>query len=83
MLLLGDGMGISTTTATRIYDGQTRGETGEENILSWEKFPYTALSKTYNTDAQVPDSAGTSTAFSCGVKTDIGGLFNTFICSSL
>ena len=46
MLLLGDGMGISTTTATRIYDGQTRGETGEENVLSWERFPYTALSKT-------------------------------------
>ena len=65
-------MGISTTTAARIYDGQTRGETGEENVLCWEKFPYTALSKTYNTDYQVPDSAGTGTAFSSGVKTDKG-----------
>jgi hypothetical protein len=65
-------MGISTTTAARIFDGQSRDESGEENVLSWEKFPYTALSKTYNTDAQVPDSAGTATAFASGVKTDAG-----------
>ena len=65
-------MGISTTTAARIFDGQTRNEKGEENVLSWEKFPYTALSKTYNTDAQIPDSAGTATAFASGVKTDQG-----------
>lgn len=65
-------MGISTTTTARIYDGQSKGESGEENVLSWEKFPYTALSKTYNTDAQVPDSAGTATAFATGVKTGAG-----------
>ncbi|CAB3997047.1 alkaline phosphatase-like isoform X1 [Paramuricea clavata] len=68
----GDGMGISTTTAARIFEGQSRGKTGEETVLSWEKFPYTALSKTYNTDAQIPDSAGTATAFASGVKTDAG-----------
>ncbi|XP_028407457.1 alkaline phosphatase-like [Dendronephthya gigantea] len=72
ILFLGDGMGISTTTAARIFDGQSRSENGEENVLSWEKWPYTALSKTYNTDAQIPDSAGTATAFACGVKTDAG-----------
>lgn len=65
-------MGISTTTAARIFDGQSRGESGEENVLSWEKFPYTALSKTYNTNTQVPDSAGTATAFASGVKTRQG-----------
>jgi alkaline phosphatase len=69
-LILGDGMGISTTTAARIFEAQSRNEGGEENVLSWEKFPYTALSKTYNVDAQVPDSAGTATAFATGVKTD-------------
>ncbi|CAB3982188.1 alkaline phosphatase-like isoform X1 [Paramuricea clavata] len=72
ILFLGDGMGISTTTAARIFDGQSRGESGEENVLSWETFPYTALSKTYNTDVQVPDSAGTATAFGTGVKTREG-----------
>ena len=67
-------MGISTTTAARIFDGQSRNEPGEENVLSWEKFPYTALAKTYNTDRQVADSAGTATAFAAGVKTDAGEL---------
>ena len=61
-------MGVSTTTAARIYDGQTKHQSGEENVLSWEEFPYTALSKTYNVDAQVPDSAGTATAYATGVK---------------
>jgi alkaline phosphatase len=72
ILFVGDGMGISTVTAARIYEGQKRGETGEENLLSFEKFPQTALIKTYNTDAQVPDSAGTATAMNAGIKTRIG-----------
>lgn len=74
ILFIGDGMGISTITAARIYDGQKRGETGEENQLSFERFPNVALVKTYNTNAQVPDSAGTATAMHSGVKTRIGVL---------
>jgi alkaline phosphatase len=74
ILFIGDGMGISTITAARIYDGQKRGETGEENALSFERFPNVALVKTYNTNAQVPDSAGTATALHSGVKTRIGVL---------
>lgn len=72
ILFIGDGMGISTITAARIYEGQKRGMTGEENALSFEKFPQAALVKTYNTDAQVADSAGTATAMNAGVKTRIG-----------
>lgn len=74
ILFIGDGMGISTITAARIYDGQKRGQTGEENQLSFEKFPNVALVKTYNTNAQVPDSAGTATAMHSGLKTRIGVL---------
>jgi len=74
ILFIGDGMGISTITAARIYDGQKRGESGEENSLSFEKFGNVALVKTYNTNAQVPDSAGTATAIHSGVKTRIGVL---------
>lgn len=74
ILFIGDGMGISTITAARIYDGQKRGETGEENVLSFERFPNLAMVKTYNTNAQVPDSAGTVTAMHSGVKTRIGVL---------
>jgi len=74
ILFIGDGMGISTITAARIYEGQKRGETGEENRLSFEKFDNVALVKTYNTNAQVPDSAGTATAMHSGTKTRIGVL---------
>lgn len=39
ILFLGDGMSIATLSATRIYMG------GEEKELSFEKFPFSGLSK--------------------------------------
>ncbi|XP_075427088.1 intestinal-type alkaline phosphatase-like isoform X2 [Ascaphus truei] len=66
------GMGVPTVTATRILSGQMDGLLGEENQLEMDKFPYIALSKTYNVDRQVPDSAGTATAYLCGVKGNYG-----------
>ena len=72
ILFVGDGMGISTVTAARILAGQLKGQSGEENNLSFDLFPYTGLAKTYNVDAQTPDSAGTMTALISGVKTDVG-----------
>lgn len=72
ILFVGDGMGIGTVTAARIMEGQLRGEKGEENLLSFERFPHVALSKTYNTNQQTPDSAGTMTAIMTGVKTKAG-----------
>ncbi|MEL6877788.1 MAG: alkaline phosphatase [Pseudomonadota bacterium] len=74
ILFIGDGMGVSTVTAARIYAGQKRGATGEEYVLPFEKFDNVALVKTYNTNAQVPDSAGTATAMHSGEKTKIGVL---------
>ncbi len=72
ILFVGDGMGISTVTATRIFDGQSKGMQGEENVLSFEKFPNVAMVKVYNTNQQVPDSAGTATAMMTGSKTRAG-----------
>ena len=72
ILFVGDGMGITTVTAARIFDGQQRGMSGEENSLSFGQFPFVGLSKTYNVDAQTADSAGTMTALVSGVKTNIG-----------
>ena len=72
ILFLGDGMGVSTVTAARILAGQQAGNSGEENRLSFEEFPVTGLSKTYNVNSQTPDSAGTMSAIVTGVKTDIG-----------
>ncbi len=72
ILFIGDGMGISTITAARIFDGQSKGLSGEDNKLSFEKFPYLAMVRTYNLDAQVPDSAGTASAMNTGKRTQIG-----------
>ena len=72
ILFVGDGMGVSTLTASRILKGQLEGKPGEEGYLSFEEFPYSALVKTYNVDAQTPDSAGTMTAMISGIKTDAG-----------
>lgn len=74
ILFVGDGMGVSTLTAARILQGQQKGNQGEEGLLSFETFPHTALVKTYNVDAQTPDSAGTMTAMMSGVKSDAGVL---------
>ena len=62
ILFLGDGMGVSTVTSARIFEGQQLGKLGEEHSLSFDEFENLALIKTYNTDAQVPDSAGTISA---------------------
>lgn len=69
ILFVGDGMSLPTVAAARILDGQRKGNPGEENQLSWEHFPHTGFSKTYNTDTQTPDSAGTMSAMVTGVKT--------------
>lgn len=72
ILMVADGMDITTITAGRIYAGQKAGGSGEENILALESLPHVALAKTYNTDMQVPDSAGTATAMLSGHKTRAG-----------
>ncbi len=74
ILFIADGMSISTITAARIFDGQSRGESGVENLLSFEDFPNAALVRTYDATQQVPDSAATATALVTGVKTRTGAI---------
>lgn len=76
ILFIGDGMGVSTVTAARIFDGQSKGMSGEENWLAFERFDNVALVKTYNSNQQVGDSAGTATAMMTGTKT-LAGVINT------
>ncbi|MGH0151526.1 UNVERIFIED_CONTAM: hypothetical protein FKN15_030404 [Acipenser sinensis] len=45
ILFLGDGMGIPTLTAARIFKGQLENRPGEETVLAMDTFPYLALSK--------------------------------------
>ncbi|CAN8022159.1 unnamed protein product, partial [Ixodes persulcatus] len=69
VIFLGDGMGLSTVTAARIYKGQKqRKASGEESVLSWDAFPHVSLSRTYGLNVQTSDSANTATAYLCGVK---------------
>jgi alkaline phosphatase len=72
ILFVGDGMGITTLTAARIFQGQQRGESGERHRLAWESLPFLALSRTYTVDQQVGESAATMSAMMTGVKTRDG-----------
>lgn len=72
IVFLGDGMSIPTIAAAHVRAGQRKGVDGESYRLSFEQFPFSALSRTYETDQQTPDSAGTMTAIMTGVKTRAG-----------
>ncbi|SEN56971.1 alkaline phosphatase [Duganella sp. CF517] len=62
IFFLGDGMGMTTMTAARIYS------VGEDGELTVDTLPETAFVKTYSNDAQVTDSAPSMSAYMTGVK---------------
>lgn len=64
IFFLGDGMGLTTMTAARIY------HVGENGELTMDTLPETAFIKTFSKDSQVPDSAPTMAAYMTGVKMD-------------
>jgi alkaline phosphatase len=66
IFFLGDGMGINTLTAARIY---AVGEAGE---LTIDTLPESAFVKTYSNNAQVTDSAASMSAYMSGVKQNNG-----------
>lgn len=47
VIMVGDGMGMTTITASRIYKGQKnkKTETGESYSLTFDKFPHIGLAK--------------------------------------
>ncbi|RIX46733.1 MAG: alkaline phosphatase [Rhodocyclales bacterium GT-UBC] len=62
IFFLGDGMGPTTITASRIY------KYGEAGALTMESLRRTARIKTYSADAQTTDSAPSMAAYMTGVK---------------
>ncbi len=74
ILFVGDGMGVSTITAGRIYAGQKKGVDGERNLLTMETLPHSAMVRTYTHDSQVADSAPTAAAMTTGVKSYNGSI---------
>ena len=64
IFFVGDGMGVSTVTAGRVFSVGVAGK------LVLDQFPYTALSRTYSADSITPDSAPTMSAMMTGVNTN-------------
>ena len=62
IFFLGDGMGMTTMTAARIF------KAGEDGSLTMDTLPETGFVKTYSNDAQVTDSAPSMSAYMTGVK---------------
>ncbi len=62
IFFLGDGMGMTTMTAARIYS------VGEDGELTVDTLPETAFVKTYSNNAQVTDSAPSMSAYMTGYK---------------
>ncbi|MBM3114910.1 alkaline phosphatase [Jeongeupia naejangsanensis] len=62
IFFLGDGMGLTTMTAARIYS------VGEDGDLTMDTLPESAFIKTFSNDAQVTDSAPSMSAYMTGVK---------------
>lgn len=74
ILFIGDGMGINSVTAGRIFAGQMHGGTGITNDLAFETLPYTGFSRTHSVDQYVTDSANGISAITTGVKTVNGAI---------
>ena len=68
ILMVSDGNSVASNYATRLYAGQQEGGYGDDHVLPHEAFPYLGLVKTYNINAQTPDSAPTAGAVNTGVK---------------
>lgn len=62
ILFIGDGMGPTVLTATRLF------KVGEEGDLEIMKLPQSARIKTFSNDAQTTDSAPSMAAYTTGVK---------------
>jgi alkaline phosphatase len=66
IFFLGDGMGINTLTAARIF------AVGESGDLTIDTLPESAFVKTFSNNAQVTDSAASMAAYMTGVKQNNG-----------
>ena len=72
IFFLGDGMGVNTLTAARIFAA------GEDGELAIDRLPESAFVKTFSNDAQVTDSAASMAAYMTGVKQNNGVISMAF-----
>ena len=77
ILFIGDAMGTSYRDAARLVSRSIVDSTGKnsfregffDDLLEMDKMPVSGMSMTYGTDAVVPDSANTGSAWATGNKT--------------
>ena len=72
IFFLGDGLGINTLTAARIFHA------GEDGQLTIDRLPESAFVKTFSNDAMVTDSAAGMAAYMTGVKHNNGVISMSF-----
>ena len=85
ILFIGDAMGTAYRDAARLVSRSIVDEKGKnsfregyfDNLLEMDKMPVSGMSMTYGSDAIVPDSANTGSAWASGNKT-FGGALNSF-----
>ena len=65
IIMIGDGMGLTQTTAAMYING---------NEIAFERCPVVGLHKSSSSDNLITDSAAGATAFSCGKKTYNGAI---------
>ncbi|MEI9813538.1 MAG: alkaline phosphatase [Acidobacteriota bacterium] len=83
ILFIGDAMGTAYRDVVRLVDRATLDANGKnsfregffDSLAEMDKMPVSGMSMTYSTDAIVPDSAPTASAWSNGNKT-FGGALN-------
>lgn len=71
VLFVGDGMGTTTLTATRVFKNQRLNAANLlEHRLIFDDFPASAFVRTDSLNSLIPESAAAATALFCGVKTN-------------
>ena len=87
IIFLGDGMGLQTVTAGRIYSGQKKGMINAESYKTGIDMVahngHTGLSKTYCIDRQTTDSGASATAYLTGTKAMYSELLLRIKCSPI
>lgn len=66
IVFIGDGMGVSTISATRVFS------VGVDGNLVMDQLPHAALSRTADADHLTPDSASTMTSMMTGTNANSG-----------
>nr|CUU99627.1 alkaline phosphatase [Hymenolepis microstoma] len=72
IMLLGDGMGMPTISASRFYIAEMEGRNGSAVFHPFEEWEFNTMARTYDLETSVTDSASSANAYLTGSKTRTG-----------